>query len=230
MNAILITILVLDIIAFVAFYTCTVYDLGKSSKCGAEAKVVDAQPKVKEPEVVVAPEVAQELAVEEDNADDDSQEADEVEEADEEREGTRRVPFAEKMLYMSKNTQNYYDEIFNKFISCRRINPRVSSKGVSFRLGRELIAKLTIRGKTMKMHLALDVKAFEEKIFFQKDLSKVKAYEEVPFTVKVKSDRGLKNALKLIDALIEKKSIEKKTRYNRVEAVEELKKIAIKLK
>ena len=176
-----------------------------------EEPVVEEQPIVEEPKVV--------------EEDDVSQDAD-----DDDRERARRIPFAEKMLYIDRKTQEYYDAIYNEFISYRRINPRVSSKGVSFRLGRELVAKLTVRGKTMKMHLALDVKDFEENIYFQKDLSDVKAYEEVPFTVKVKSDRGLKNALKLIDALVAKKAIEKKTRFNKVEAVEELKEIAKNLK
>ena len=105
----------------------------------------------------------------------------------------------------------------------RKINPRVSSKGVSYRLGRDLVAKITIHGKTMKLHLALDVAAFEQKIYFQKDLSDKKAYEEVPFTVKVKSDRGLKNALKLIDALVEKKGIESKVRFNKADSIEDIK-------
>ena len=46
---------------------------------------------------------------------------------------------------------------------------------------------------------------------------------EVPFMVKVKSDRGLKKALALIDALCEKKAIEKKVRFNEVDAIAELK-------
>ena len=92
----------------------------------------------------------------------------------------------------------------------------------------KLVAKITVRGKTMKLHLALDVKKFDEKIFFQKDLSDVKSYVEVPFTVKVKSDRGLKNALKLVDALMEAKAIESKTRYTEIDSIEALKEIAIK--
>ena len=124
---------------------------------------------------------------------------------------------------LDEKTQSYYDELNNKFKSMRKINPRVSVKGVSYRLGRELVAKLTIRGKTMKLHLALDVTKFEEKIYFQKDMADVKAYAEVPFTVKVKSDRGLKNALKLVDALAERKEIVKKTRYEKIDALQQLK-------
>lgn len=153
-----------------------------------------------------------------------------VEDDDDDRENAKPTPFCEKMLYIDKKTQEYYNVLNNEFISYRKINDRVSSKGVSYRLGRELVAKITVRGKTMKLHLALPIDGFDKKIFFQRDMSEVKAYSEVPFTVKVKSDRALKNALKLIAALAEAKSIEKKTRYNQVDSVEDLKAIALKNK
>ena len=53
-------------------------------------------------------------------------------------------------------------------------------------------------------------------------MSDVKEYAEVPFTVKIRSDRALKNALKLIDALAEKQGFEKKTRFTEVDAIAEL--------
>ncbi len=136
---------------------------------------------------------------------------------------TKRVPFYEKMIFAEKRTQEYYNFLYNAFIGYRKINPRVSAKCVSFRFGKELVAKITFRGKTMKLHLALNVSEFEENIYFQKDLSDVKAYAEVPFTVKVKSDRGLKNALKLVEALMQTKGVEKKIRYNTVDGIELLK-------
>lgn len=136
-----------------------------------------------------------------------------------------RIPFNEKLLGSEEKVQGFYDEIYNKFISLRKMHARVSAKGVSFRLGRELVAKITYRGKTMKLHLALNVNDFDENVYFQKDMSDVKAYQEVPFTVKVKSDRGLKKALELIDALVEKFEIEEKSRFERVDAIAELKEI-----
>ena len=151
-----------------------------------------------------------------------------ADDTEDDRERARRIPFAEKMLYIDKKTQGSYNQLMNKFRSLRKINIRISSKGVSYRLGRELVAKITVRGKTMKLHLALNVNNFDEKIYFQKDLSAVKAYAEVPCTVKVKSDRGLKNALKLVDALVEAHGIEKKTRFIPIDSIEALKEIANK--
>lgn len=163
-------------------------------------------------EVPVAPVVAEETLV-----------ITEVEDEEDDREVIRRIPFCEKMMSMDAKTQEYYDTIHNEFRSYRKINPRISAKGVSYRLGRVLVAKITLRGKTMKLHLALNIADFEPNVYFQKDMSDVKAYAEVPFTVKVKSDRGLKNAIKLVTALAEQKEIVRKTRFENINAIEELK-------
>lgn len=134
-----------------------------------------------------------------------------------------RVPFAKKLLGLGKEVCSYYNLIYNFFSSYRKINPRVSNSCVSFRFGRDLVAKLTIRGKTMKLHLALKTKDYDEKLYFQKDLSGVKAYRETPFTVKVKSERSTRRALELIAALAVEKGIEKKARFNEIDALEEIK-------
>lgn len=143
---------------------------------------------------------------------------------DEEKSSDKKgIPFAEKMLTLDKNVQDFYDVINNTFLSFRRVHGRVSQKGVSYRLGRDLVAKLSVRGKTLRLNLALETKDFEEKLYFQKDMRDVKSYQDVPFMVKVKSDRGLKRALELIDALSEKEKIEKKARYFPVNSIENLK-------
>lgn len=142
---------------------------------------------------------------------------------DEKSTDKKGVPFAEKMLTLDKNTQNYYDVINNTFASYRRIHGRVSQKGVSYRLGRDLIAKISVRGKTLRLNLALETKDYDEKLYFQNDMRDVKSYQDVPFMVKVKSDRGLKRALELISSLAEKEKIEKKARYFPVDSIENLK-------
>ncbi len=146
----------------------------------------------------------------------------ENEDSEDDRFVVKRVPFAQKMLTLDAKTQIYYEKIHNAFRGLRKINSRISMKGVSYRLGRELVAKISVRGKTMRLHLALDVNAFEQNVYFQKDLSDVKAYAEVPFMVKVKSDRGLNKALALIDALCKKHGIEQKAHFTQIDAIKEL--------
>lgn len=134
----------------------------------------------------------------------------------------KRVHFAQKLLKLDEHTWHFYDEIYNKFNSYRNVNIRLSFKHVAFRFKKKLIAKLTIKGKTLKLHLALDVDAFNKNVYFQSDLKGVKAYEEVPFTVKVKSARGLKNALNLISVLCEKEGVEAKARSKKVNSLKEI--------
>ena len=134
----------------------------------------------------------------------------------------KRVHFAQKLLKLDEQTWHFYDEIYNKFNSYRNVNIRLSFKHVAFRFKKKLIAKLTIKGKTLKLNLALDVDAFNKNVYFQADLKGVKAYEEVPFTVKVKSARGLKNALNLISVLCEKEGVEAKARSKKVNSLKEI--------
>lgn len=231
MSTIMIVLLCIDALLLVSLLTYVVISLLNHDHASAQAVAepatakVEAEPEKKEEPVVEvatteeekpaepAVEVAAETAVE-DTADD--------------REVAKRIPFAQKMLFIDKKTQSYYNAINNAFRAMRKVNARVSTKGVSYRLGRDLVAKITVRGKTMKLHLALDVNKFDEKIYFQKDLSAVKAYADVPFTVKVRSDRGAKNALKLVDALAETHGIEKKMRFIPIDSIEALKEIANK--
>ena len=71
--------------------------------------------------------------------------------------------------------------------------------------------------------LSLASADFDKAIYFQTDMSDVKSYVDIPLMVKVRSDRGMKNAMKLIDAMIESKGIENKIRYNEVDAIALLK-------
>lgn len=135
----------------------------------------------------------------------------------------RRISFVEKLLRLDQRTQEYFNKIHNELVSYKKINSRLSFKCMSYRMGRKLIAKMTVRGKTLKLHLALNLQAFNKNVFFQKDMSNVKAYEQVPFTVKVKSDRAEKNSIKLVEALMNENGAIKNPKHNQINQLEILK-------
>lgn len=203
MSTVMIVLLCIDVILLVALGAYVINTILNKDKEVESAPVVEKK--------VVKPVAEEEVVATED------------EDTEDDRFVVKRTPFAEKMLTLDAKTQIYYEKIHNAFKALRKINPRISSKGVSYRLGRELVAKISVRGKTMRLHLALNVNDFAQNIYFQKDLSDVKAYVEVPFMVKVKSDRGLKKALELVEALCQAKAIEKKTRFVEIDAIQELK-------
>ncbi len=134
------------------------------------------------------------------------------------------VCFAKRILDGETQNKEFFVAIYDEFTSLRGVNIRISAKGVSYRLGRELIAKSYVRGKTLRLNLALAVEDYPQNVYFQKDMSDVKIYQEVPFGVKIKSGRGLKNAIKLIGELAENRAIAKKLRYVKKDALVEVEK------
>ena len=131
-----------------------------------------------------------------------------------------RIPFPEKVAQQPLPVQGYFNDVYNELVSHKRLHARVSKKCLTFRFGRELVAKIFIKGKTMRLALALDVNEFPENVYHQKDMSAKKAFAEIPFTVKLKSARSFKHALALIAALVEKKGMVKNPKFVPVNAVE----------
>ncbi len=131
-------------------------------------------------------------------------------------------PFAKRILTLKTEYQNYFNAIHNELISYKKVRDRISFRHATYRMGRKLLAKITVRGKTLKLHLALDVAKFNKNVFFQKDMSSVKAYAEVPFTVKVKSARAEKNACRLIQALMQEIGAEKNEKHENVNIINQL--------
>ena len=90
-------------------------------------------------------------------------------------------------------------------------------------VARKLLAKMGLRGKTLTGYFNLNVDDFNKNVFFQKDMSAVKAYEEVPFAVKIRSDRACNNATKLVDSLAEKFELVKNPKFEPVDPIKEIK-------
>lgn len=135
----------------------------------------------------------------------------------------KKIPFSQKLLSLDGEIQDYFNQIHNELISYKKVHDRLSIRGISYRYGKKLLAKMTVRGKTLKLHLDLDVNELNYNAYYQKDLSNVKAYKQVPFTVKVKSNRGKNNAIKLVNELMAKNEIVKNSKFNEIDAVEQLK-------
>lgn len=136
-----------------------------------------------------------------------------------------KIPFNKKLLSLDSEIKNYFSEVHNEIISHKKVNYRISVKGISYKTGRKALAKMVVRGKTLKLHLALNVNDYPKTVYFQEDLGNVKAYEEVPFTVKIKSNRAKNNALKLVSALAENNSLVKNEQAQKENILKQLKQI-----
>ena len=106
--------------------------------------------------------------------------------------------FTARLMQTSEKNKEYYNQIKNELLRYKRVKSRISWRRESFRLGRELVAKLEIRGKTLCLYLALNSADYAETKYFVEDASDKKMNLPVPTLYRIKSDRRARYALDLI--------------------------------
>ena len=132
-------------------------------------------------------------------------------------------PLDEKMVtVLDDEKKQRYNTIRNALQSYKKVSERLSSKGDSYRFHRDLIAKMTISGKTLRLHLALNPEDFEGSKYSYQDLSAKQRYMYIPMTIKLRSNRSVKQALELIEMLAQTFGLEKNSRYKEKDYVKDL--------
>ena len=132
--------------------------------------------------------------------------------------GKRRT-FAEKILEADDDNKAIYNMLKNELMSYKKVNNRLTKTIDIFKFKSTYLAKISIAGKTVKLHLALDPKDYAETKYHQKDLGEKKKYEFVPLALKVKSDRSKKYAVELIAEVMNKAELDKNDKYQPVDYV-----------
>ena len=103
-----------------------------------------------------------------------------------------------RLIQSPLNIKNYYSELKNYILSFKGVKSRMSWKHESFNKGRTKLFKLRIRGKTLMLYCALDPDGYEFSKYFHERVTS-KAYADTPMLVRIKSERALKRAKRLID-------------------------------
>lgn len=103
-----------------------------------------------------------------------------------------------KLALAKPEINEYYNEVKNYILSFGA-NSRVSWKYDAFNVGRDQVAKLSIKGKTLSIYVALKPKAYVDSKYHAKDVSDSKTYEATPTQMKIKSARAVKFAKELVD-------------------------------
>lgn len=119
--------------------------------------------------------------------------------------------FIARIIQGTDEQKNYYGQVKTALLSYKKVNSNVAWGAERFNKGRETIARFKIRGKTLCLYLALDPKEFEYSVYHQADISDNKSMHGTPMMVKIKSPRGVKKAIRLIDAMLEKRDGVKRT-------------------
>ncbi|MDE6472289.1 MAG: hypothetical protein K2L52_04610 [Clostridia bacterium] len=112
--------------------------------------------------------------------------------------------FTAKLIQSDEYVKDYYTELKNELLSYNKVHARMSKKRESFNFGRTCLARLSIRGKTLRLHLALDANDYAETKYIVEDTSQTKSLADTPLMYRIKNDRRLKYAKELIATLMEK--------------------------
>lgn len=117
--------------------------------------------------------------------------------------------FVSKLLQSEPELQKMYVDLKEELLSYK-LKSRISAQGDTFRNHGEVMCKIAISGRTMKMYFALDPEEYEETSIPLKDTGDKKKYSAVPLMIRVRSNLSFKRALYLIEQLMQKNNIEKK--------------------
>ena len=112
-----------------------------------------------------------------------------------------RWSFTARLHQAPEPIAQYYSDIKNAFLAYKKVKSRISWNCDTINFGREQLAKLVLTTKTLYVYLALDPNNFAESKYFFRDASDTKKYEKVPMRIKVRSERGVKHVLELIEQM-----------------------------
>lgn len=146
-----------------------------------------------------------------------------LQEAAKDAEAPQPVDFREKLLALEPEKQVRYNKIRNTLQSYKKVKQRFSKTIDSYRYAGELVAKISVLGNTLRLHLALDPDSYDIEKYHHVDLSSKSKYIFVPFTLKIRSTKMVDLAIQLIDELMTGFDIPKNTSYEEQDFLPEIK-------
>ena len=121
--------------------------------------------------------------------------------------------FIARIIQSTDEQKEYYGRVKTALLSYAKVNSNVAWGAERFNKGRETIARFKIRGKTLCLYLALDPKEFEYSVYHHIDVSDNKSMHGTPMMIKIKSPRGAKKAIRLIDEMLERRGGVKRAKF-----------------
>ena len=119
--------------------------------------------------------------------------------------GTRgyRRSFGQKLRRATKEVKERYKTIVSHIKNIENVREIESDHFRTFRLKNKPIAKITMKGKTLNVYLALNPNEYIDTKYIFEDVSHVKKYALYPMRVRLSSDRQVKWTCELIDKIMQ---------------------------
>lgn len=121
--------------------------------------------------------------------------------------------FENKLRMCDYTVKSYYNSIKNKLLSIEGMKSRISKAADTFKYNKEILAKITISGKTLLVSLNMPTAEYDAKYYKFTDESDKGRYAETPMQIRIKNNLTLKRALEMIDLMIKRKNCNTKKNY-----------------
>ena len=111
-----------------------------------------------------------------------------------------RRSFLSRYIQASEELQKRYAVIKNELLSYKRVNARTSWRCETYKLGKSMLARINVMGKSLYLYLALPLEGHEG---LQGVSDAGERSADTPLLLKVKSERSCKRALALITEMMQ---------------------------
>ena len=132
-------------------------------------------------------------------------------------EGSERVRYnrsmTAKVAQLSREAKEWYSELKNELLSYEKVKDRMSWKRETFRIGRMVVARLIVRGKTLSLLLAVEPAGYNGTKYTVDDVSNVATTADTPTMYRVKNPRRAKYAKEMIAGMMKELKIYKDSHY-----------------
>ena len=107
--------------------------------------------------------------------------------------------FTARYIQSDEDQKELYITLKNELLSYKKVKARMSWKRETYRIGRNVVARLSYRGKTLCLYLALNPSNYTDSKYKVEDVSSQAAYVDTPCMYRLKNERRYKYALDLIN-------------------------------
>ncbi len=120
----------------------------------------------------------------------------------------------ENKLHQSVNSLKLiFSKLKNELLSYKTVKSEMMVKNDVFKVGKKVIARMTIVADSVRLYLALDPKEFSTRKYKHKDATDQMGYEGTLLMVKISGEKERLLAVQLITELMKKLSLERNKRY-----------------
>lgn len=114
-----------------------------------------------------------------------------------------RMSFGQRLRRSKKEVKERYKKIREYLIAIDGVWEIESDSFRTFRLKNNPLAKITMKGKTLNVYLALNPQDYANTKYIFEDVSSVKKYASYPMRIRLSSDRQAKWTCELIDKIVQ---------------------------